>query len=117
MNEFPNSLLDELRRVFSSTPRTVYEAPDTKLPSVPVRLPLQSIRFRPGTKRSVVEVVLGDDTMDPLTVLIFAGDYESAYKVPASGKLSSLAWVISIRAEEQIFSRPRSELSDVVNLR
>jgi hypothetical protein len=64
----------------------------------------------------VIEVRLGGTSDKPLLVVISASDYQASYDVPRSGLLSSLAWVISIRAMERVFSYARGDLGDVVQL-
>lgn len=65
----------------------------------------------------MIEVVLGTETDPPMKVLIASSDFDESYDVPKNESgLSSLAWVISIHAEEQIFSYSRADLGDVVRL-
>jgi|SRR5271165_1404795 len=116
MNQFPESLVDELRSVFKDRRVPVYRAPGSHEDPFPGHLPLKSIEFRPGSARSIIDVVIGDDIQPPVKVVISAGNFKDNYSVPNSSRLSNLAWVISIHAEEQVFSYSRSELPDVVEL-
>jgi hypothetical protein len=117
MKQFPEAILDEVRRVFNDKPAVVYRSKDAASDTFPGYLPVRSVEFRPGSRRSVIEVRLGGSPDRPLLVVISASDYEPSYDVPHSGPLSSLAWVISIRAMEQVFSYARADLGDVVQLR
>jgi hypothetical protein len=117
VKRFPLSLLDELGVVFRSAPSVVYQSPQDDFDPFPSQLPLKSVRFTPGSNHSEIEVVLDDGTQSALTILISASDYKESYDVPNTSNLSSLAWVISIRAMENVFSIPRSKREDVVVLK
>jgi hypothetical protein len=117
VTQFPLSLLEEIARIFTNKPIRVYQSGEGIADSFPGYLPVKSVEFRPDSGQSVIEVKLGGIFDQPLLVLISASDYEPSYDVPHSANLSSLAWVISIRAMEQVFSHGRADLDDVIQLK